>query len=292
MKKICTCVSLALLLTLSGCKDATTSLSDGNEALITLGKDTITKNDVYEGLKNRNGVTAVISKATAFIIDKEVPVTDDMKKEAKEELAAFKKAIGDENFKNYLKNMGYTEQQFLDENVMTTVRTGYLSKNYVADNYDAINEKYEIRKVQVFHTTDNSVAAEVQKKVSSGELTIEEAVKKYDGKTSDFTGKEQIITNAAGLSSDIWENILKVKEDNTLLDVHQYSSDLKNFYVIKVVSVNVPYEEAKDSIEGLRSIGDEAFAYYLKKYNFTVYDIDLYNGIKANNESYLVQDNK
>lgn len=292
MKKLCTCVSLALLLTLSGCKDATTSLSDGKDALITIGKDTITKNDVYAGLKNQNGVTAIISKATAFIVDKEVPVTDAMKKEAKEELATFKKAIGDENFKNYLKNMGYTEQQFLDENVMTTVRTGYLSKNYVADNYDAINEKYQIRKVQIFHTTDNSVAAEVQKKVKSGECTIEEAVKKYDGKTSNFTGKDQIITNATGLSNDIWENIMKVKEDNTLLDVYQYSSDLKNFYVIKVVSVNVPYEEAKGAIEGLTSIGDEAFAFYLKKYNFTVYDIDLYNGIKANNETYLVQDHK
>ena len=33
-----------------------------------------------------------------------------------------------------------------------------------------------------------------------------------------------------------------------------------------------------------------ATAYYLKKYDFTIYDKDVYDGIKSTNESYIVQD--
>ncbi len=122
------------------------------------------------------------------------------------------------------------------------------------------------------------------------ELTIQDAVNQYDAVTTTYDGSEQILTNASGLGSSIWENIMAVTEDNTVLTPYQYSSDLSNFYVIEVVSVDVPLEEAQSTIEGLSTISDDAFAYYLKKYNFTVYDIDLYNGIKSQKASYIVQD--
>ena len=162
---------------------------------------------------------------------------------------------------------------------------------YITDNYDEIKENYQIRKLRIFQTTDSNIAAEVQEKVKNGELTIEEAVNQYDSVTTTYDGSEQILTNASGLGSDIWENIMAVTEDNTLLDLYQYSSDLSNFYVIEVVSVDVPLEEAQSTIEGLSTIADDAFAYYLDKYNFTVYDIDLYNGIQSQKASYIVQDN-
>ena len=49
MKKILCC--LALLFALTGCKDAVSGVTNGDEALITVGKTEITKNDVYTGLK-------------------------------------------------------------------------------------------------------------------------------------------------------------------------------------------------------------------------------------------------
>ena len=38
------------------------------------------------------------------------------------------------------------------------------------------------------------------------------------------------------------------------------------------------------------SLDDTALTYYLEKHKFTIYDIDVYNGIKSTNESYIVQD--
>lgn len=292
MKKLLTVCAFALLVTLSGCKDATTSLSDGNDALITVGNTTITKNDVYTGLKSENGVTAIISKLTAYIVDQEVPVTDEMMSEAESTMQSFKDTVGEENWSTFLSSMGYeNEQQYLEERALLSVRASQLTSKYITDNYDDIKENYQIRKLRIFQTTDSSIAAEVQEKVKNGELTIEEAVNQYDSVTTTYDGSEQILTNASGLGSDIWENIMAVTEDNTLLDLYQYSSDLSNFYVIEVVSVDVPLEEAQSTIEGLSTIADDAFAYYLKKYNFTVYDIDLYNGIQSQKPSYIVQDN-
>lgn len=292
MKKLLTVCAFALLVTLSGCKDATTSLSDGNDALITVGNTTITKNDVYTGLKSENGVTAIISKLTAYIVDQEVPVTDEMMSEAESTMQSFKDTVGEENWSTFLSSMGYeNEQQYLEERALLSVRASQLTSKYITDNYDEIKENYQIRKLRIFQTTDSSIAAEVQEKVKNGELTIEEAVNQYDSVTTTYDGSEQILTNASGLGSDIWENIMAVTEDNTLLDLYQYSSDLSNFYVIEVVSVDVPLEEAQSTIEGLSTIADDAFAYYLKKYNFTVYDIDLYNGIQSQKPSYIVQDN-
>ena len=292
MKKLLTVCAFALLVTLSGCKDATTSLSDGNDALITVGNTTITKNDVYTGLKSENGVTAIISKLTAYIVDQEVPVTDEMMSEAQSTMQSFKDTVGEENWSTFLSSMGYeNEQQYLEERALLSVRASQLTSKYITDNYDEIKENYQIRKLRIFQTTDSSIAAEVQEKVKNGELTIEEAVNQYDSVTTTYDGSEQILTNASGLGSDIWDNIMAVTEDNTLLDLYQYSSDLSNFYVIEVVSVDVPLEEAQSTIEGLSTIADDAFAYYLDKYNFTVYDIDLYNGIQSQKASYIVQDN-
>ena len=207
-------------------------------------------------------------------------------------MQSFKDTVGEENWSTFLSNMGYeNEQQYLEERALLSVRASQLTSKYITDNYDEIKENYQIRKLRIFQTTDSSIAAEVQEKVKNGELTIEEAVNQYDSVTTTYDGSEQILTNASGLGSDIWENIMAVTEDNTLLDLYQYSSDLSNFYVIEVVSVDVPLEEAQSTIEGLSTIADDAFAYYLDKYNFTVYDIDLYNGIQSQKASYIVQDN-
>ncbi len=290
MKKILCC--LALLLALTGCKDAVTGVTGGNEALITVGNTKITKDDVYTGLKSQMGVTSIISKVTEFIVDKEVPITDEIKQEAQEYIDGLKSTVSDANWKAFLNVMGYeNDQQYIDERVIVSIQATKLTTAFVNENYDELKEEYQVRKVQIFQTTDSKVAGEVQEKVQKGEITIEEAVTLYKGKavTTTFTGKEQIITNATNLDPEIITNIMKVTEDNTVLDLYQFSKDLTKFYVVKVVSVDVSLDEARDTLLGLTKISDQAFAHYLEKYDFTIYDIDLYNGINAQAPNYIVQ---
>ncbi|MGN1344298.1 MAG: hypothetical protein ACI4U3_06940 [Traorella sp.] len=294
MKKLLSICCLALLV-LCGCKDASTSLTDGNEALITVGKTKITKNDVYDGLKSENGVTAILSKLTAYIVDKEVPVTDELIKEADEYIESFKEYIGEDDFNEFIESMGYdTVEQYRDENVLLSVRSNKIAESYVTNNYEDANEKYQLRKVQILQVTDSKTAAEIQSAIKNNELTFEEALTQYADslKTTTYTGKEQIITNLASLDSSIIENIMAVETDNTLLDSYQFNSDLTSFYIVKVVKVNIDQEEGKEVLLKLSSISDDAFAFYLKQYGFRVYDIDIYNGIKSQAPTYLVQDSK
>ena len=51
MKKILCFLSFALLITLTGCTDVKTTITNGDEALITVGKTEITKDEIYTALK-------------------------------------------------------------------------------------------------------------------------------------------------------------------------------------------------------------------------------------------------
>lgn len=69
MKRIATGLCAALLLfSLVGCSDATTNVSDKNEALITIGTDKITKGDVYNGLVAQGDISPVVKALTTAVL--------------------------------------------------------------------------------------------------------------------------------------------------------------------------------------------------------------------------------
>ena len=80
-------------------------------------------------------------------------------------------------------------------------------------------------------------------------------------------------------------------EDGTL--VNEVIADTTNgyYYVVRLVSKD--YETIKDDIvEALQdntTLTNDAMVYYLKKYNFTVYDVDIFNALRDSNPEYLVQ---
>lgn len=295
MKKILCLLSFALLITLTGCSDAKTSLTNGDEALITVGKTEITKDEIYSALKSENGVTIILSKLTNFIIDKEVPITDEIKKEAKDYVEQFTKYMGEDTFKTYIKTLGYeTVDEYVEGVVISSVRSNKITDKYIDEKYEDLNKEYQFRKVQILQTSDSKIASEIQLAMKEGKLTFEDALVQYKDKltTSTFTGKEQVISNQVSLDSSIVKNIFAVEEDNTLLGEYQFNAKLDTFYIVKVVSTNVSKEDASSAIYEIKTIDDQAFAYFLEKYGFVVYDIDLYNGIKSQAPVYLVQDNK
>ena len=48
-------------------------------------------------------------------------------------------------------------------------------------------------------------------------------------------------------------------------------------------------DEFKSSISSTDAVKKDAITYFFKKYNFTVYDINLYNALEENNPEALVQ---
>ena len=214
MKKILCLLSFALLITLTGCSDAKTSLTNGDEALITVGKTEITKDEIYSALKSENGVTIILSKLTNFIIDKEVPITDEIKKEAKDYVEQFTKYMGEDTFKTYIKTLGYeTVDEYVEGVVISSVRSNKITDKYIDEKYEDLNKEYQFRKVQILQTSDSKIASEIQLAMKDGKLTFEDALVQYKDKltTSTFTGKEQVISNQVSLDSSIVKNIFAVE---------------------------------------------------------------------------------
>ena len=97
MKKSAMLCGAALVLGLTACSDATTTVSNENEVLMEVAGTEVTKGDIYVGLKANGAVTELISDVTGYIVEQEVPVTDEIRQEAEDSLNMLKNMIDDEH---------------------------------------------------------------------------------------------------------------------------------------------------------------------------------------------------
>lgn len=291
MKKLLCVCAAALLFTVSGCSDATTSVTDGSTSLITVGGTSITKEDVYTGLKTQGAVNSIINMVTELICDKEIPLTDEIKAEAQSTMDSFKGYVGEENWDVFIKNNGYaSEEDYFNQRVVLAARAGHITEKYLEEDWTNVVDVYKPRQVQIFVTDDEEKANQALEAIKGGK-DVAEVVEELGGITDSYNGSVQTLSSQSGLPANVWGNITKVTENNTVLDEVQYNLDLTAYYVVKVVGTD-PEEFKETAIKGLASVTDiqnESFAFYLKKYNFNIYDIDIYNAFKTQAPQYLIQ---
>lgn len=291
MKKLLCVCAAALLFTVSGCSDATTSVTDGSTSLITVGGTSITKEDVYTGLKTQGAVNSIINMVTELICDKEIPLTDEIKAEAQSTMDSFKGYVGEENWDAFIKGNGYaSEEDYFNQRVVLAARAGHITEKYLEEDWSNIVDVYKPRQVQIFTTDDEEKANQALEAIKGGK-DVAEVVEELGGITDSYNGSVQTLSSVSGLPANVWGNITKVTENNTVLDEVQYNLDLTAYYVVKVVGTD-PEEFKEIAIKGLASVTDiqnESFAFYLKKYNFNIYDIDIYNAFKTQAPQYLIQ---
>ena len=89
MKKI-SILLLSSALLLSGCSGHTTSISNGDKKLMTIGDTSYTNQDVYSLLKSSKGASEAISEIQSVIYDKEVKQTKALKEEADKQYESYK----------------------------------------------------------------------------------------------------------------------------------------------------------------------------------------------------------
>lgn len=292
MKKLlATMSSLALLLTMSACSDATTSVSNEKEALVTVDKTTITKGEIYESLLANGSVNSIVTMATKYICEKEVPVTDAIKQKADETLDSFRLLFDtDEKWSEFLFSMGYTnEEDYYNDRILLSARSSAIIEKFVETEIASLKAEYKPRKVEVFQTSKEEDAKAALADLQNG-ASFEDVVTKYNGITTSFSGKPQVLTKTSALPENVWDNILTITTDNTLLPTVQFKVDLSTFYVVRVVETEVSDTEAKAVISTIADVTNDAFVYFLEKYDFTIYDINVYNSFKTQAPDYIVQD--
>lgn len=291
MKKTLILLStIAMALTLSACSDATANISDGNETLISVGSEKVTKEDVYQSLKANIG-TATLAKLKAEVYKKEdIKETDEIKKQADEKLAQIKKQWGD-NYEKQLKSEGFANDQELKEAyILPALYQTELQKKYVTENKEALFKSYVPYKAQIFQADDETKANDALNALKKGDK-FSDVVKKY-GTTSTYDGSEKVYTNQSGLPNEVFSAMSGAGKKGLVEKVitsTNTSTSVTSYYIVNLVETEPKnYEdEAIQAIAETSTLATEATKFYFKKYDMTIYDIDAYNSLK--NSDLIVQ---
>lgn len=287
MKKInIALIGILLTSTLTGCTDAVAKLKDSNTALFSVGSSTVTKGDLYSYMSTSGGSVA-ISNASTTIAREEIPVTDEMRESAKETLEAYKSYYGD-TFAKHLEQIGMTEEEYVEDNLIASQQASQLPNKYVEENFDVLVAAFSPVKATVLDfanqtDADNALAA-LKEDDSDIKAILEENNSSSTGEASvytiDSTSLDAVVRTILNSSKpeDGW-----VKFEN---------SDGSTYTIIRIEDndPNNYKEEAIDAIASISTVQNDSTKHWFTKYNFHIYDKKVYDDVKANYSNYLVQD--
>ena len=284
----------AMLTTLSGCKDAVANISNGSEVLIQVGSTKITNEDLYQSLKSTNGATTTIQLVQDALAVKEgLSVTEEMKKEAAADLVKLKKDYGgDEAFAEALASAGFeNDEDYLERVSYPDLLKGALLDKYLSENEEKILNQYHPIKAKVIEFSSQANADKALAAIKEGD-TLEEAFKKYGAEKATLTGKEVIYHAESSIANTVYTRLSSATKAEVIKEVLADASESK-WYITEITNLE-PTSMVQEIFDELKvsatSLSTEMLETYLKKHNFSVHDIDIYNEIKTNYPSYLVSE--
>lgn len=277
-------------LLLAGCAGASTSVPESSEKLMTIGSKTITKGDEYQLLKRYAGPQMVLTDVNRMIFDKEVGVTDEIKKEAEDTVAMYD--TGD-TFEEQLKQAGYeSKQAYIDDAIIPGLQQQELTKKYFQEAKEEIETEFRPVLAIIIQTDSEDNANKALEALKNGDDAGKVGAQ-YAPEDSTYTGSEQIVTTQdTALPTELLNALLDAGKEGVLGKVYtnDTSTDEVDYYVASVVSTN--YDKNLDKIVAALSsnqtIATDCQVYYLKKYGFEVHDQYIFDYYKANNPQYLV----
>ncbi len=277
----------ALLLVLTGCKDAHIAIKDADTPIVTVGNKTITKGEVFNIMMATYGASNAVSTSNNKIAAAEIEITDEMKKSAQDTINTYKSLYGDV-FTEYLESSGMTEEDYMNEYLIPSLQSEKLITKYLEENYDSVCEMYTPVKAMILEFSSNEDAQSALSALKDGSKTPAEVIEEYNGLS---TADEKIITND---STSVDSMIKTVIFSATPADGWTYvpSSDGTTFDVVKVVE-NDPdnmKEEVLESLAAISNVQNDSTTYFFKKYGFHIYDKTLYDAVSLNYPDNLVQD--
>ena len=300
MKKLVKLLLVSLLvLGLAGCKDATANVSDKNTVMMTIGKNKITKGDLYQKMMADDAANTVINMALETIANKEIETTDAIKKAGQDKFDGYKKDLTEDgdDFLESLKAMGFdSEEEFLNY-CITLAKEEALSDKYIEDNFDSLFDKYKPVQARIMFFDGTLADSSVEKAKANAESALaevkggasfSEVAKKYNSK--DSLAAETLYTND---DDTLDSNVILYMFSTTTPGLSNVitNKDAKGFYIVQVTNMNKEQIRSNFTthLKQEDDFADTVHGHFFEKYNFRVYDIDVYNTIKKNYPSYLVQ---
>lgn len=282
MKKLLIILSFSLLL--MGCGNKTTVVSNSSDVLIKVGTRSITVGQVYSQMMATDATAIIKQMATRIILNKEVPVTDEIKVEADTALKEFVDSVYD-SIDLYLEYYGYkNEADYYENGIIPSIQQEKLVRTYLSENFDTIVAGYRPKKIRLIEITDAALAATALTEIKAGE-DFSVVADKYS--TATYPGNEEIINNTSSLP-DVVINFVDYLTTPTLSDV---LNDGTTNYIVQII--NADTNKLKDEIIETFAIDstfmEKALESYFVKYNFTIYDRSIYDVFVQSYPNYLAK---
>ncbi len=299
MKKL---VKIALLsfitvALLAGCKDATATVSNPKEMLIKIGNVTVTKGDVYAEMMKDDASNTVVNLALKQIANAEVETTDDIKKEAQSTYDDYKAQIESTgvDFETGLKQYGYASAEEFMDYCISTVKADRLLDKYIDENWDKLVEENKPVKAKMIWVDGSNGMEDAQKEANEAIALLKSGVsfaevsEKYNDRPAYAEEKLYTLANNSTLDYNVLQFMLNTTTP-TLSEAIQANTG-SAYYVVQVTNTNINQmkDEFITAYKNMTNTRDTVFHNYFKAHKFTIYDIDVFNTVKANYPSYLVQ---
>lgn len=258
-----------------------TSVSDGDETVLENDSVTITKDDLYEYFLSNDGMNLTLDYAIDYVTDKEITNQDDIDAKVDELKKQYTDYINSD-LDSYAKENGYEdEQSFIDEMILPSAKKTLLQEKYIDKNYDKLVKSYKIKYIKTITLDTESQALKIIKD-SKDEESFNNYMTENNGSDLGLVTKE---------SSSVDENI--VKKLNKFTKDGVYSKVIKTsdskYAVIWVYNTDKSKlkDEIKESLSQMSDISQESETYYLKKYNFDVFEPNIKKQIEEVSEDYF-----
>lgn len=282
MKKLLVILSLSLLL--MGCGNKTTNVSNSSDVLIKVGTQSVTVGQVYSQMMTTDAPAIIKQMATRIILNKEVPVTDEIKADADIALKEFVDSVYD-NIDLYLEYYGYeNETDYYENGIIPSIQQETLVRNYLTENFDTLVAGYRPKKIRLIEITDVTLAAAALSEIKAG-IDFSVVADKYS--TSTYPGDEELVNNTSSLP-EVVINFVDYLTTPTLSDV---LTDGTTNYIVQIT--NADTNKLKDEIIETFAVDttfmEKALESYFVKYNFTIYDKSIYDVFVQSYPNYLAK---
>lgn len=282
-------IALALSATmLAGCTSQKqtyqTTVDNGNTVVFKTADGSVTKQDVYEELMKNYGAQTVLSQALKQIANQEAIDQKLVDQAVEEQLNSMKALLGDTYETTIKDSLGFaSEEEFIEKQIMPSVRQTLLLGKYVDDHFDALLTEFNFVKLQMITVGSEEEATDLIAKISAGETTFADSLSKSTSQATDLG----IVFEKAPVDQAIIDNL----KDFTVNSLYTIPLPLStgSYGVVNIVETDESKltDEIKTTLKNNPSIASKSEIYYLHQYNFKSLDKKLTEDINAISPQYL-----
>lgn len=258
-----------------------TSVKNGDKEIISEESVSITKNDLYDYFLNNNGMNLTLDSAISFICDKELNDEDALNAKIEKIKQQYVDYIGSD-LASYAKENGYEdEQSFIDDVITPDAKSTLLQEKYINDQYDDLIKDYKVKYIKTITVDTESQALKIIDG-SKDETAFNNYMNEFSGTDQGLVTKESTV-----LDKNITKKLGKFTKDGIYSQVIK-TSDSK-YAVVWVYNTDKSKlkDEISSSLAEISNIKQDAETFYLRKYNFEVYEPQIKDQIEEVSEDYF-----